>query len=136
MRLLAKDPDDRPQSAREVVEAIEAIERGEAEEEADVLPPGGSRFAPRPRGEKGNAEAGWGRPEAPRVRRKKKRPEAGRDQGLWVLAAGAALLVVAAWFFSSPPSATPGRVVMAETGILIVAKGLRRLFSGGDKGWE
>src|SRR5262245_34999518 len=33
MRLLAKDPDDRPESAREVVEAIEALERGEADEE-------------------------------------------------------------------------------------------------------
>jgi serine/threonine protein kinase len=41
MRLLAKDPDDRPQTAREVVEAIEALERGETEEvvEMEVCPP-------------------------------------------------------------------------------------------------
>ena len=59
MRLLAKDPDDRPQTAREVVEAIEALERGETEEDGDRgLPPGGKRFTPRPRGRGGRAEAG------------------------------------------------------------------------------
>src|SRR5205823_9959506 len=38
MRLLAKDRDDRPQSAREVVEALAAIERGEVAE-APAAPP-------------------------------------------------------------------------------------------------
>src|SRR5262245_45206506 len=39
MRLLARDPDDRPQSAREVVGAVEALERGEEGEEAEACPP-------------------------------------------------------------------------------------------------
>ena len=49
MRLLAKDPDDRPQSAREVVEAIEALERGE-----DASPP---EDAPVPEARKGESAA-------------------------------------------------------------------------------
>src|SRR5262249_44008202 len=38
MRLLAKDPADRPQSAREVVVAIEALESGEPAEEPAASP--------------------------------------------------------------------------------------------------
>jgi serine/threonine protein kinase len=95
MRLLAKDPDDRPQSAREVVEAIEALERGETEEEADACPPEETASPPTPAAEGGGRKRDGGRPQRPRVRRRKKRPGAGRDWGLWVLAAGAALLVVA-----------------------------------------
>jgi serine/threonine protein kinase len=90
MRLLAKDPDDRPQSAREVAEAIEALERGETEvevQEETFLPP-----APTADEEVRKRE----RPKPPRVRRKKQRPKAGRDWGPWVLGAGAALLVIAA----------------------------------------
>ena len=37
LRLLAKDRDDRPQTAREVVQAIEAIERGETLEEVEEI---------------------------------------------------------------------------------------------------
>ena len=90
MRLLAKDPDDRPQSAREVAEAIEALERGETEvevQEETSLPP-----APTADEEVRKRE----RPKRPRIRRKKQRPKAGRDWGPWVLGAGAALLVIAA----------------------------------------
>src|SRR5262249_36847293 len=39
------------------------------------------------------AAEGERRPKRPRVRRRKKRPEAGRGRALWVLAVGAALLV-------------------------------------------
>ena len=103
MRLLAKDPDDRPQSAREVVEAIEALERGEeevienvaVEEEPDAGPPEGTASPRTPPAEEGGRDRDGGRPRRPRVRRRKKRPEPQRDWGPWVLAAGAALLVVA-----------------------------------------
>jgi serine/threonine protein kinase len=97
MRLLARDPDDRPQSAREVAEAIEALERGETgEEEADACPPEETASPPAPTAEEGGRKRDEGHPRRPRVRRRKKRPGPGRNRGLWVLAAGAALLVVAA----------------------------------------
>jgi serine/threonine protein kinase len=96
MRLLAKDPADRPQSAREVVEAIEALERGEAAQEADACPQEVTASPPTPAAEDSGRKQDGGRPKRPRVRQKKKRPEAGRDWGPWVLAAGAAMLVVAA----------------------------------------
>ncbi len=93
MRLLAKDPDDRPRSAREVVEVIEALERGEEEEDEPVecVP---EETAPPPSAAAGEER----RPRRPQVRRKKKRQETERDWGLWVLVAGAALLVVAVLF--------------------------------------
>jgi hypothetical protein len=94
MRLLAKDPADRPQTAREVVEAIAALERGETEE-VEAGPPGEAAPPPAPPAEEGGRKRDGGRPQRPRVRRRKKRPEAGRDWGLAVLVAGAALLVVA-----------------------------------------
>jgi hypothetical protein len=93
MRLLAKDPADRPQSAQEVVAAIEALESGEAEEDTNLLEETASR--PIRAAEAGRRRPDGGRPKRPRVRRKKNRPEAERDWGLWVLAAGAALLIVA-----------------------------------------
>jgi serine/threonine protein kinase len=89
MRLLAKDPDDRPQSAREVVEAIEALERGESEVEAEAYPL--AQAAP-PLPLVPGEEA---RPTRPRVRRRKKQQEAERGWGLWVLVGGATLLAVA-----------------------------------------
>src|SRR5262249_17791815 len=91
MRLLAKDPDDRPQSAREVVETIEALESGEAEEEPVECSPVEPASPPTP------AEEG-GRPRRPQVRRRKRRPEAVRRRDLWVLIGGATLLVVAVLF--------------------------------------
>jgi serine/threonine protein kinase len=94
MRLLAKDPDDRPQTAREVVEAIGALERGEAEE-VEAGPAEETAPPPDPPAEEGGRKRDGGRPQRSRVRRRKKRPEAGRDWGLAVLVAGAALLVVA-----------------------------------------
>jgi serine/threonine protein kinase len=108
MRLLAKDPADRPQSAREVVEAIEALERGDADEAAAdsiaeaPLPPSRTRdeaaspppSAPRGKRTKGK-ELSKARPHASRGR---KRPPAERDWGPLVLTVGVALLVVAAVF--------------------------------------
>jgi serine/threonine protein kinase len=110
MRLLAKDPADRPQSAREVVEALEAIERGEGPEEV-VAPPA---EAPAARGRKREevtsppapveegrerAPAGVNRkgPKKPRspASRRKKRPQAERDWGRVVLVASLVLLGVA-----------------------------------------
>jgi serine/threonine protein kinase len=98
MRLLAKDPADRPQSAREVVKAIEALERGETAEDADACPPKETASPPTPAAEEGERNRDGRRLKRPRVRRRKKEPEAGRDWSIWVLAAGAALLVVAALF--------------------------------------
>ena len=48
MRLLARDAADRPQSAREVVKAIEALERGEAEEEPVACSPEEAASPPTP----------------------------------------------------------------------------------------
>jgi serine/threonine protein kinase len=98
MRLLAKDPDDRPQTAREVVGAIEALERGEPEEEVvevEVCPPEENPSPPAPAAEEGGRRRDGARAKRPRARRKKKRPGTRRDWGPWVLAAGATLLVVA-----------------------------------------
>jgi serine/threonine protein kinase len=92
MRLLAKDPADRPQSAREVGQAIEALERGETE----ASPAEETTSTPTPAAEEERRVREEERPKRPRGRRKKKRPQAGKDWGVWVLAAGAGLLVVAA----------------------------------------
>ena len=97
MRLLAPDPGDRPQTAREVVEAIDALERGEelVEVEVEVCPPGETASPPAPLAEKDEPKQEGVRPRRSRVRRRKKRPEYRRDWSLWVLFTGAAFLVVA-----------------------------------------
>jgi serine/threonine protein kinase len=96
MRLLAKDPDDRPQTAREVVEAIEALERGETEEVKTGSDPPEEVSSPSATGaDEEVRKRDEVRRRRPRVRRRKKRPRAGREWGPWVLAAGATLLVVA-----------------------------------------
>jgi serine/threonine protein kinase len=94
MRLLAKDPADRPQSAREVVEAIETLERGDA---AGTEPCSAEETASpaNPVKQKRRQKPDARRPPRPRRRHKRKQPEAKRDWGVWVLAAGAVLLVVA-----------------------------------------
>src|SRR5947209_6177160 len=102
MRLLAKDPADRPQSAREVVEAIEAIERGEEPAEAAVPPDEAPAARGRTREEaappptpteedREKAEVGVNRKGSKKARspgsRRKKRREAERDWGRVVLVA-------------------------------------------------
>src|SRR5262249_5966421 len=57
--------------------------------------PGETASPPTPSAEEGGRKRDAVRPQRPRVRRRKKRPEAGRGRGLWVLAAGGAPLVVA-----------------------------------------
>jgi serine/threonine protein kinase len=99
MRLLAKEPAERPQSAREVVEAIEALERGETEWEFEAGPTEPTASASTPAREKTRRKPDGGRPNRPRVRRRKKRPEVVRNWGLWVLAVGASLLFMAALAF-------------------------------------
>jgi serine/threonine protein kinase len=95
MRLLAKDPADRPQSAREVVEAIEALECGETAKESEPCLPKQTASSS-PRGEERRRTRDQGRPQRRRVRRRKQWPETEKDWGPWVLAAGMALLVMAA----------------------------------------
>jgi hypothetical protein len=97
MRLLAKDPDDRPQSAREVVEAIEELERGEEDVvDLEVCPPEEETASPSaPVAEEEEPKPEGVSPRRSRVRRKKKQPQPRRDWGPWALATGAALLFVA-----------------------------------------
>jgi serine/threonine protein kinase len=104
MRLLAKDPADRPQSAREVVEAIEALERGDADEAtaASIVeaPLPRSRTREEPASPPAPAARGGGTKSKarPRASRKRKQRPAERDWGPLVLTVGVALLVVAAVF--------------------------------------
>jgi serine/threonine protein kinase len=97
MRLLAKDPADRPQSAQEVVDAIEAlVESGETATEAEAYAPEETAPPPASVAEREGRKSNQGPRKRPRVRRKTKRSQAERDWGLWVVVAGAALLVVGA----------------------------------------
>jgi serine/threonine protein kinase len=107
MHLLAKDAAQRPQSAREVAEIIEALERGEEPEAAAALPP---EAIPAPRGRKRPEAAAppesvgkedRERPEVKRqdskkvrsgVSRRKKRPAAEWDWGRLVLVASLVFL--------------------------------------------
>ena len=100
MRLLAKDRDDRPQTARQVVEAIEAIERGEVVEEAPESPE--EETPPAPVEEvrnrttvKEDSERKTPKKARSAIRRKKKRREVERDWGRVVLIASLVLLAVA-----------------------------------------
>ena len=95
MRLLAKDPADRPQSAREVVKAIEALECGETVQGSEPCPSKQTASSSIPAEERRRTRD-QGRPKRRRVRRRKQRPETEKDWGPWVLAAGVALLVLAA----------------------------------------
>jgi serine/threonine protein kinase len=107
MRLLAKEPGQRPRSAREVVQAIAAIERGDAAPVAfpsEEAPAGRERkrerAAPPPAEEVREKEApGSGvkrkGPKKARAARRKDRPAAGWDWGRWVLVASLVLLAVA-----------------------------------------
>jgi len=97
MRLLAKDPADRMQTALEVVAAIEALERGETEElELEVLPAEEAAATPSAAVEKRERKRDEPRPKRPRVRSRKPQPKPRKDWSIWVLVAGAVLLVVAA----------------------------------------
>ena len=84
MRLLAKDRDDRPQSAREVVEALEAIERGDPPEPEPLSIPEETAAEP---------------PVVPKKRsrgpRKKKRRHTEKDWGRVVLLGSLVFLAVA-----------------------------------------
>jgi serine/threonine protein kinase len=95
MRLLAKDPADRLQSAREVVEAIEILEYGEAAEVVEVCSPEEIASPSVPAKEETRPRPEPAGPKRRHVPRKKRRTKAGRDWGPWVLAAGTTLLVVA-----------------------------------------
>ena len=95
MRLLAKDPADRPQSARDVVEAVEALERGETTEDVEVCPVEEPASVPTPAAKGRGRKRKHEHPKRRRVRRRRQ-PEVEKDWGPWVLAAGAALLAVAA----------------------------------------
>jgi serine/threonine protein kinase len=116
MWLLEKAPDDRPQSAREVADTIEAIERGEvAEDEVEVddnalevvdeAAPAPARArteaapAPAAKAEGGPSASGVKRkgPKKPRPSgvRKRKQSEAGRDWGFVVFVGALVLFVLA-----------------------------------------
>ena len=96
MRLLAKDRDDRPQSAREVVGSLEAIERGDTAEPEPVSPP---QAAPDEQEErkpsKKTSEPAAASKKRPRGSRKKKRQETKTDWGRLVLLGSLVLLLFA-----------------------------------------
>jgi serine/threonine protein kinase len=105
MRLLSKDPADRPQTAREVVEEIEALERGGGAGAEDESPP---EAAPAVKAATAEEDAPSPAPataagvkrkrpktERPPAPRKKKRRAAERDWGRIVLTASLVLLGVA-----------------------------------------
>jgi serine/threonine protein kinase len=102
MRLLAKERNDRPPSAREVVEVIEAIERGDVDEPTPAPPPqDASPTRERVREQPAVAAAPEveerKRPKQTRSHRprRKKRPQAERDWGRIVLVGSLILLAVA-----------------------------------------
>jgi serine/threonine protein kinase len=100
MRLLAKDRDDRPQSAREVIEAIEGIERGEVvEDNSDAPAEATSPTSVERVRDKGKTEAERERKPSKKARssvsRKRKRPKVERSWGPVVLLASLVLLAVA-----------------------------------------
>jgi serine/threonine protein kinase len=94
MRLLAKDPADRPQSAQETVQAIEELEYGDTAVKVEVCPVDQTTTSPTP-GKEERTRKHKERPKRRHLRRRKEQPEVKRDWGPWVLAAGAGLLVVA-----------------------------------------
>ncbi len=108
MRLLAKDPADRLQSAREVVDAIEALERGETEEEADAFPPEEAAPPPAPVTEKEEPKRNEARRSAPASveGRSSRRPGGTGAFGCW--RRGRRCWSWPPWSSSSPPSAMPG----------------------------
>jgi hypothetical protein len=79
-----------------VVEAIEALECGEAEEEVDESPPEEAPSPPTAPVEEEVRKRGGGHARRPRVRRRKKRPQTSRNWGLWALVAGLSLVGIAA----------------------------------------
>jgi serine/threonine protein kinase len=102
MHLLAKDRNDRPPAANEVVKAIEAIERGDTGEPAPPAPPEQAPATQEKAREEGPApsaaeEGERKRPKKSRPHgpRKKKRREDERDWGRLVLIGSLVLLAVA-----------------------------------------
>jgi serine/threonine protein kinase len=109
MRLLAKDRNKRPQSAREVVESLEAIERGDTAEPKPILisedapteeienkrPKKSVEPAPRRSSDSGSGVKPAPLKKRPRGSRRKKRRETEKDLGRWVLVGSLVLLAVA-----------------------------------------
>jgi serine/threonine protein kinase len=95
MRLLAKDHDDRPQSAREVVADIEAIERGEQTAQAAPPPPAPPTEAPKPPAAEAGGEKKKPKKSRSSISRKKKRHKEETNWQRIVLIVGLVLLAVA-----------------------------------------
>jgi serine/threonine protein kinase len=97
MRLLAKERDERPQSAREVVELLEAIERGDTEEEEEAAsePPEAPPVKKAEKTEPKKPAAPAPVQKRPPGSRKKKRHESERDWGFIVLITSLVLLGLA-----------------------------------------
>lgn len=104
LRLLAKDRDERIQTAREVVTMLEAIERGEAEEPereqpASVAAPSAKPKKPSPAVQTPAIKKEEAKKPSKKVRpsgvRKKKRQESERDWGRVIFVASLVLLVLA-----------------------------------------
>jgi serine/threonine protein kinase len=96
MSLLDKDPDERPQTADEVVEILEAIERGDADEEEEPPEARAEKKAEKtePKSSTASAAPAPVKKRPPRSRKKKK-SEAERDWGFTVLVGSLVLLGIA-----------------------------------------
>src|SRR5579884_1467447 len=98
MSLLAKDPDERPQTADEIVESLEAIERGDTDEEepeAPLLEAPAEKKVEKTEPKKPAAPVPAPVKKRPPRARKKKQREAERDWGFTVLVTSLVLLGLA-----------------------------------------
>jgi serine/threonine protein kinase len=91
MRLLTKDRDDRPQTAREIVDEIEAIERGDVKDEPSAAPETSTPAAAEAKGEKKTPK----KSRSAISKKKKRRREEESNSGRVVLYAALILLGIA-----------------------------------------
>jgi serine/threonine protein kinase len=146
MRLLAKDRDDRPQSAREVVADVESIERGEETAQA-APPPAPPTEAPKPPAAEPSGEKKKPKKARSAISRKKKQPKEKTNWQLIVLIAALVLLAVAflvlvigivhrsskrhATALDAPESISPDPLVILRASGQNVLRGARRVSEGG-----
>ncbi len=129
MQLLSKDPDERLQTADDIVETLEAIERGDTEEEPDSSPEPAlekktEKKEPKPSAAPGPAPA---KKRPPRSRKKQKR-ESERDWGFTVLIGSLVLLGIAVavlligWHLHNQKGRTTALDAPAAIGVLAIAQ--------------
>jgi serine/threonine protein kinase len=145
MRLLAKDRDDRIQTAREVVTMLEAIERGETaepEREQPAAPPRTKPSKPSPAKQVPPPEKEEAKKPSKKVRpsgaRKKKRRESERDWGRVIFLASVVLFVIAlvVLVLGLIRHSRKGRTSAAEHPAAIQFVSAQRAKPVGEAGWN